>query len=546
MANNSTDFVFQDPSTLKPLFVAQYTVCAYPISDFWAAAPRYLYYVLLVLTVVVRWYGWLANVFLGVCAAYAGVAALEAFVILGAHRSPPPYQNVTVPYINSSATDATTLGLLHGNDTQDKVVNLVTGFSKVFVTPYVYEYDTDALFAILITGFLVMLPMHTWSSIVRRTRARRLLMMIWSTLMLGGSSCVVILWQKMLSAPYSFRFCYPGLLDANQTTADGPFDERLWQGDWNTTVWHTFSNLSASAGILSFACLNPCYRTKQVMRRSNTLISSTNVDSSYRTSITPTPSDDKVWTIAGFIFLFIYVTVGVALVLLLFSLTSLKKYTRVPISRPTELFGHHRRELLRAFWTDMREGVPWLCGSARGADSKSGDRLRRFARFWLDMVMMAVLIFSCIATPVMIVCFVVWIEWWIHRDISSDESLRQVGQWSNLASLGLVLVSAVVLELTNVLATTTEVDAEIEEIQDKLRDLQVLKQRKTRHEHISTGNALSGAGLELGTLRHKEMTSTDEVSQERAPWSTQQHHEQEVKYVPVTTTEEHEDGSRYP
>lgn len=523
MASEGIQFVFDDPTTLNPLFVVQQAVCAYPISDLWATAPRYLYYILLVLTIVVQRCGWLANVFLGVCAAYAGVAALEVFVIAGAYQGLPPSEIVTIPRINSTAQDATTLGLLKGNTSQYPVMGIVTNTTRLPITPYVYENDTDALTVVLITGFLAMLPMHIWCSVVKQSRARRLLMMIWNVLMLAGSCCTIFLWRTMAGAPPNYRFCYPGYLDSNQTTADDFLDLDLGRADWNTTVWNTFSNLTVSGGILGFSCLNPCFNTTQIMRRPSTIISSLDVNRSFRTKELDISdyevsdgkvSDTKVLVIMGFIIIFILFTIGVALVLLLFGLTPLQKYTRVPVSQPGELFSissRRRGELLRGFWTDIRRGVPWFCGSTNRADGGRKSRLRRFLGFWLDMSMIGVLLYSCIATPAMIVCFVVGMEWWIRRSFSTDETLHQVGQWSVLASLGLVLISAMILELKCKLATTSEVDEDIKEAQERLKMLQDLKQQKMQPPNTKTRKSVSNADLELEATRYKQLNSTEQI-----------------------------------
>lgn len=121
---------FIDPSTQTPLFTAQYITCAYPISDTYAASPRYLFYALIVASFLFRGHAWLANVFLGAAATYAGTAAIEAFILISHQPHLSPEQRVSIPYVDSMS--------VKGNSTLDQIRNLVTD------TDYVSPSDRSA------------------------------------------------------------------------------------------------------------------------------------------------------------------------------------------------------------------------------------------------------------------------------------------------------------------------------------------------------------------------------------------------------------------
>jgi Tfp pilus assembly protein PilO len=98
-----------------------------------------------------------------------------------------------------------------------------------------------------------------------------------------------------------------------------------------------------------------------------------------------------------------------------------------------------------------------------------------------------------IISPLTIIAFVVWIEWWINNDGPSQENPQQVGQWSSLVSIALLLVSAAILSLKYRLATTSELDTEIEKTKTHLENLQ---QRRDARSQLETVALTASAGPE--------------------------------------------------
>lgn len=495
MSNNvtslsDTSINFINPATQTPLFTAEWVTCAFPISDLYASSPRYLYYALLVLVFVTQWHSWLANVFLGVVATYAGTAAIEAFILMANRHALPETQQVSIPYIDPASVS--------GNETLSAIKNLVMNATAVEVQPAVLEFDIDAILAITVTGYLMMLPMHCWSSAVRANRARHFLILLWNALMLAGMICSIVLWPRLYSSPLQFRFCYPTLLDSDSVTSDGLYDSSFRLDTWNATIWNMFSNFSIAAD-LNNNCLYPCFNTTQILRRPSSLVADVSTDKSPRINseldfsgvAIPLTDVEKEFNLAFLMYAALIVTTIIMIVLLAFLLSPARSLTRVPIDRPKELLWSARKELFHVLWKEFVGGVvkallPFRSPSEarRRWRATSSETLRRhigmFLRFLLDIVALIILFIAMILTPGTIIVFVVWIERYIHRDLISSEAPQQVGQWTSSVSVALVLVSALVLRLRYPMASEREIADEIANTKEHLERLEELLAQKQK------------------------------------------------------------------
>lgn len=464
------------PNQLNPLFTCQQVVCAYPISDLYASTPRYLYYALIVASILVRSRSWLANVFLGTAAAYAGTAAIEAFILISNQQHIQPDQTVSVPFINSNDVP--------GNATYAALPNLVTDSTSVDVSPAVMELDIDAILAVVVTGYLVMLPMHCWSNTVRSYRARHLLIGLWNVLMLAGSICALVLWPTLdwNEFPTQWRFCYPQYPDDSSTSNDGWVDS-FWKGNWNSTIWDVFGNLTASFE-LTDNCLYPCFNTTSVLRQPSSITASLNVNSSPRTSYFSGNTNYAHFDeLTAFMYAAIGVTTCTALLLVLLNTTRLKRITRIPVHKP-QLLWFARKEIWHAVSGDIKSGL-WIKQSApstRKPREQRIDRLKACTRVLIDLIALLVLIVATVFVPVTNIAFIIWIEYFIHRDINSKETPKQVGQWSSLAAIGLVLVSAAVLRTRYYIATQEEIQNDMERYRSKLIHLQAIMDHKIERQ----------------------------------------------------------------
>lgn len=105
-------------------------------------------------------------------------------------------------------------------------------------------------------------------------------------------------------------------------------------------------------------------------------------------------------------------------------------------------------------------------------------------RILADLAILFGLLFSMIISPLTIVAFVVWIEWWINNDGPAQENPQQVGQWSYLVSIGLLLLSAAILTLKYRLATASELDIEIAKTKKHLAKLEGRRDALSQSETV--------------------------------------------------------------
>lgn len=473
---------FIDPTTLTPLFTAQQTVCTYPVSDFYAGSPRYLYYALLVACFVTQWKGWLANVFLGGAAAYAGVAAIEAIILRSYTVRPRESGIVSIPYVSTPL-----------NSTFQSLKALVTNQNELTVQPAALELDIDPILAIVVTGYLVVLPMQCWSKVVKANRARHLLITIWNALMLAGTVCALTLWPDLYYQPAQYRFCYPSYPDPPVINND-QWPSQVWQGSWNTSIWDLFTNLTASEQ-LSDNCFYPCFNTSQILRKSTSLTASDyDPTNTPRLNLIDLAHRSKwISILPNLIYLAIALN-GAALIFLVI-VSRLRNLSRIPIGEP-QLLWRQRRELSQTLWNEFRNGFNTIYNaitsprrtykntSTSRATTNSKIKILKSLlnpiRFHLDILTLLVLLLSMILSPLTIVAFVVWIEWYIRHDGHSGEGIQQVGQWSTYVSVALVLVSALIYRLKYVVASREEIGLEILEVKEHLRRLEGLVEKIDR------------------------------------------------------------------
>ncbi|KAJ6076113.1 hypothetical protein N7499_008094 [Penicillium canescens] len=470
-----------DPSTGTPLFVAQEALCYYPISTIYNSCPRYLFYALILASCVTRWTGWLADVFLGAAATYAGTAAIQAFILVSSQQKPQEPSLITIPFISSN----TSL-------TKD-FPQLVTETDHLMLAPASLELDADAVLAIVVTGYLVFLPLQSWSRVLTHDRARNLLFYLWNILMLAGSICALIYAAKVPNTPLQYMFCYPDFPPYSDTSSDGWGDS--WRtSTWNNSVWETFSNTSRW-GQIGDICYNPCFNTSQILRQQSSLHSATVTEED-----SAAPSSHGFWNKILYSKRYIYSLIILCLVLncLLLVFRFLPYKSRIPSSQIVVIY-KSRRKIWTDFKEDVRNGVKRPVNEKPGNEeggnatsvAKQPSHLRRLRPFFtwqflkaflhvsVDAGILFGIVFSMIISPFTIVAFVVWVEWTLYNDGPSQESPQQVGQWAYLVSIALLVVSAGILTLKYRLASSTELDNEIDALRKHLSDLEEKREARS-------------------------------------------------------------------
>jgi hypothetical protein len=463
-----------------PLFIAQEAVCYYDISTLYNSCPRYLFYALLVASCVTRWTGWLADVFLGAAATYAGTAAIEAFILVASEQKRPTPAPVTIPLIPENST--------LWND----FPQLITDTNKIMLQPGSLDLDADAVLAIVVTGYLVFLPLQCWSRVLKHQRARNVLFYLWNMLMLAGSICALVYAANKSKIPTQYMFCFPGLPPWETTSSDG------WQSSWrtstwNNSVWETFSNVT-QWNTLGDICFNPCFNSTQILRQP------TSLHSWVASKDSELAHPDRFWNKLIYSRRYIYSLIILCLVLNLVHLTFkfLPYRSHIPSAQIIVIW-RERKNIWKGFKGELqaaRSRAEELsdhkeAGLAHSVPKSQWSRARlffssifikAFLRVFLDFAILFGLIFSMIISPFTIIAFVAWAEWTLYNDGPAQESPQQVGQWSFLVSIALLLISAAILTLKYRLATTSELDEEIEKLKSDLEKLEKRKEARLQSE----------------------------------------------------------------
>ncbi|KAH0840727.1 integral membrane protein [Fonsecaea pedrosoi] len=462
--------------------VAQPVTCYYPMSDIYAPTPRYLYYVLLALSFITASHGWVAHVIFGAAVSYAATASLEAFILLSAHLGLPSPQNVTVAYLDVE----------YLTDVSNDMRALAANTRSVVVQPDYLELDIDAVTCIVITAYLVGLPLQCWSSTARTSRILHLLIFIWNIIMLAGSISVLVLWPGLNLAPPQYRFCYSGIEDSNTVQNDG-WDDQYWAGSWNATIWGLFgpSVLDNERWLnLSTNCFYPCFNTSQVMRESTRL----------RATVvgTDAPGDSRhtrsTWEGDAFqplVYTAIALFTAAQLFLLVVGRLDLCT-SRVPIHRPFDLW-FRRKEIFSGFTGDIRAGysktVQFLrhptstFAPIRSVKLNQVARITRahkhpFALCLIDLITLCVLLGAMVFGPLIIIAFIVWIENYINTDGEPSEQVKAVGQWQFIVQIGIILLAAVIIRLRYKVASAEEIQRDLRHAREHVEKLERIAEKK--------------------------------------------------------------------
>ncbi|EAW12027.1 uncharacterized protein ACLA_007870 [Aspergillus clavatus NRRL 1] len=458
-------------SVRDPLFIAQEAVCFYPISTIYESCPRYLFYALLLASCVTRWTGWLADVFLGAAATYAGVAAIQSFILVSSPSSPVDPGPVMIPNLPNSTS------------LWSSFPQLITESDSVMVQPAAMDLDADAVNAIVITGYLVFLPLQCWSRVFSQERIRVILFYLWNILMLAGSICGLVYSNISKNTATQYMFCYPDLPPFDETSSDG------WQSSWrtsswNNSVWSVLSNSTLWAQ-LGDICFNPCFNTSQVLRKQ------TSLNVWVATSGSELDHPHSFWGKFVYSRRYIYSLIGVTVILNIILLVSrfFPYGSRIPSVQIMDVWKERK-----AIWSSFREGFlstkataiaqpcPALgetdhpsqkgstCHQSRSILSRHFNKER--LRLLVDSFLLVGLLVSVIISPLTLIAFVIWIEWYIYNDGPPQENPQQVGQWSYLVSIGLLLISALILRWKYCVASTQELDDEIHMLRERLTDVE--------------------------------------------------------------------------
>ncbi|KAE8395937.1 hypothetical protein BDV23DRAFT_144026 [Aspergillus alliaceus] len=459
----------------SPLFVAQEVLCVYPISTIYDSCPRYLFYALLLAVCVTRWTGWLADVFLGAAATYAGSAAIQAFILVSSSAKHPTPQPVSIPFVS----DNTTLW--------DGFPALKTGTNEIDISPAAIELDADAVLSIVVTGYLVFLPLQCWSRVFAQDRIGYIIFSLWNVFMLAGTICSLAYWPRLKKTPAQYTFCLPQLPPQDTISSDG-WETWQYQSSWNNSVWDIFANDTLLLR-LSDVCLYPCFNSSQVLRQQ------TSLQAVVASGTNRFAKRHRFWGKVIYSQRYIYSLVGLTMVLnvLLLLIRVLPYRSRIPSARVRQVW-QERKNIIGGLKEDFYIAVHASRHSRESVVEKTRIKLSswkpasqlftlRSATSWakviFDVIILGALLFSIVISPLTVIAFVVWIEYYIYHDGPSQEEPQQVGQWSSLVSVALLMISAMIYKFRYWVAPRHEIEHDIEELRKEIKFLEKLRDEKS-------------------------------------------------------------------
>ena len=416
-------------------FNTQWIQCSYPISGSYGPTPRYLFYVLVLLALHKRRSAWIVTAALGSVMTYSATAAIHALVLVSIRTKLIPSDIADWMVVQVSGTSGPT-GEFDG-----------TGIDSLWlpVIPMAWDNDGDPVLAIVGTAFLVLLPMQIWSNTFKQSRTKSVLY-LWSGTLLMGTLCALINAAYVdLAAFTQLRFCPPGMNDTIPLTNGGIDNVGMdWAHAndpyyWNTTVYNYFRNATTRNPNI---CLYPCFSTSWPLRDPTEITVQDNSTGSVADS-----------NLGWWLFVAIYIAVSSSALSLLTIFAI--EFARQP---STHFQSRARSSQLKIFSTIKKQfagramrrvGTVWRDFFARGDRALAKVKMtaptmnRLLVSVW-NLYVLCIYLYAKYVSPVTVLLFVIWIEWYIWTNDPPAENFRHIGQWGAMVAAGVIVVGATV------------------------------------------------------------------------------------------------------
>ena len=428
----------------NPLFNTQWVECSYPISGSYGLMPRYLFYFLALFAILKRRSAWIVTAALGSVMTYSATAAIHAIVLVALRtRLIPNWVPNEHMFVLVNGTSASGF-----NDT--------TGDSALWlpIIPMAWDNDADPVLSIVGTAFLALLPMQLWSTTFKRSEAKTVLFLWSGLLFIGTVSALINSAYVDLWAWPQLRFCPPGFNDTFPFTNPGQksFTSPTGHVDgyyWNRTVYNLFENLTSQP---YGACVYPCFTSLWPLRDSTEItVVSANTG-------TVAAGNTGLWLMIA-----VYAVVSSS------CLSSLTVFAVDVSQQPPKTFISWWRvqqdRLLKPFkptcvlwkrniYRPMLSAWQWCFSYIvitkpllqsegwRNSVHHNIQRQRKYIVIARHFYLKVVSLYARLVSPVALLFFVVWSEWYMWTSDPPGESFRHVGQWGALVAAVIVAVAA--------------------------------------------------------------------------------------------------------
>ncbi|KAG6995705.1 hypothetical protein G7Y79_00043g079890 [Physcia stellaris] len=444
----------------NPLFNTQRVQCSYPISGGYGPTPRYLFYILALFAILKRKSAWVVTAALGSVMTYSATAAVHAVVLVVVRTKIIP-DYVLNKWFTILVAGTTLSGVNDG---------LEPDALWLPILPMAWDSDGDAVLAIVGTAFLALLPMQLWSSTFKTSNAKTILF-LWSGLLFIGTVSALInaLYVDLWTFP-QLRFCPHGMNDTFPFTNSRPSitDILLDQVDgyfWNRTVNGYFRS---PQGQLNGACIYPCFSSTWPLR-----------DPSEITVLSQNFGANADSNTGWWLLIAVYAVVCSSCIssLTVFAIdissqsknhfsTWIRKVYDKTLGSQNPTYISIRRAMTKPF---LKAGILFVQRShnaSSGSPSRKwlvylGNKMRRhrnllssIRRFYVSIVSF----YARMISPMALLFFVIWSEWYIWNDDPGGESFKHVGQWGALVAAGVVGLAALVARLVTSPPTLTNAE----------------------------------------------------------------------------------------
>jgi hypothetical protein len=306
-------------------------------------------------------------------------------------------------YSGAAAVHAIILCSIHASSTSwlpDGHVWL--GNSKtIWIRGLVLDLDTDATLAIVGVGFLMLLPLAVYSTTFQRSKAKPILAAWGVLILIGAICCLVTLFTVNTNSDGSFnqyRICNTNVTDYHSILNTLP----LLGDDWNQTI----NNFFNSQPTTSKSCFYPCLYSSQILHSPSDI------------TITLYPivqaGSSRYWA---------------------FKILEALVYACVPLY----IVGGIILLLHKRFWDHSPKDESALLSMRNRFIALASGLMT--PKTGLEFVFVCFQAYALVFAPFVMVVFVIFAEFSLSLDPES-ESIRHVGQWQPLVSVGLVGIAA--------------------------------------------------------------------------------------------------------
>ena len=306
-------------------------------------------------------------------------------------------------YAGAAAVHAIVLCSIHASSTSWLPAGRVWlgNGQSIWVQGLVLDLDTDATLAIVGVGFLMLLPLAVYSTTFQRSGAKPILA-AWGMLMLiGAICCLVTLYTVNTTSDGSFnqyRICNTNITDYHSIPNMLP----PLGNDWNQTINNFFDNQPTT----SKSCFYPCLYSSQILHSPSDIYV-------YLYPIVQAGSSRywafKILEALVYACVPLYIVGGIILLLH-------KRFRDHSPNNQSALLSMRNRFVALASGTMTPKTV-------------------------LEFVFVCFQAYALVFAPFVMVVFVIFAEFSLSVDPES-ESIRHVGQWQPLVSVGLVGIAA--------------------------------------------------------------------------------------------------------